>query len=283
MLESWHQYSPRISRQSINKDRGSVMLKDIIGFVKVEEIKEEIGNIVESLKILGYKNVKPWGEFFAGIKPPKQWDLKHLEQRMMTNFLHFRSNYLVVCGVVVALRIVLAPFTLLSLFLVLAWWIYLMLIVKGPFKVGDFLVDEQKKMIICAVSSAVFLALTGVFESLIWCTLICLVLCGVHMLLRSRSMSSNTNRMYEEVKLNMFTSPAGTTTHHGRRAERTSPGGDGDDGRDVEDPKQSPQNEEHANLPRGATAGAPTDMRKRTSGTGVAAAPGLVRPLSKKD
>ena len=40
-----------------------------------------------------FENIRPWSDFCAVLKPPKR-DLKHIEQRITTNLVHYKINYL---------------------------------------------------------------------------------------------------------------------------------------------------------------------------------------------
>eukprot|EP01036_Dinobryon_divergens_P040595 gene40595-53684_t len=41
------------------------MLRDVLGNEKVEELSENFAEYVEKLKILGWKDVRPWKDFIA--------------------------------------------------------------------------------------------------------------------------------------------------------------------------------------------------------------------------
>ena len=57
--------------------------------------------------LVGWRNIRPWGEFFAGFKLP-QADCDLLKQRLATNLLHYRSNYLILCVGIFSVRSVLS-------------------------------------------------------------------------------------------------------------------------------------------------------------------------------
>ena len=179
------------------------MLRDLIGRRAAEELVDAMEEVYRQLQILGWKEVRPWQDFFATFKLP-QLNSRHLEQRMTTNFLHYRSNYFCICIGIVVLQILLAPMIIFAVTLVAALCTYLLFILKKPLIVGDIVLDEKKKMTLCAVFSLVLLVLTGTLERLMWCILYCITLCGLHMLFRPRSVTSKSNKVYEELKLNGY-------------------------------------------------------------------------------
>ena len=57
------------------------MLVSLIGKERATILSDELGYYLEQLKVLGLKEVRPWGrEFFAIFKPP-QPSYKYLETR----------------------------------------------------------------------------------------------------------------------------------------------------------------------------------------------------------
>lgn len=178
------------------------MLKDLVGPVRAKELTDEFGELIEHLQVLGYKELKPWPEFLSAMKPPTQWSAKHIEQRVTTNFLYYRSNYLIILCAVVIFRIFLSPLTLFSVLLTAGIVVYSVVAVKVPVRVGEFEIDLQKKNALCAGVCLLVLSLSGTLAELLWSIIIAVLLCGAHMLFRARSISSKMNRVQEEVKLN---------------------------------------------------------------------------------
>ena len=126
------------------------MLKDLVGPVRANELAEEFGELIENLQILGYKEMKPWPEFMSAMKPPAKWDAKHIDQRISTNFLYYRSNYLIICCTIVLFQIIMSPVTLFSIILTGLFAGYVILTVKTPLVIGEYVIDTQKKNMICA-------------------------------------------------------------------------------------------------------------------------------------
>ncbi len=179
------------------------MLRDLLGDHVTEDVLNELNVVYQQIKVLGWKELRPWNEFIAVFKTP-QLTMKHLEQRIITNALQYRSNYLCVCGLIISLQIVRVPIVLLTLVLIISLYTYTFIIVKNAIKIGGIEIDSLTRKILCGVISVALLAVTGTLEHLIWSLLYCLLLCGLHMIFRPRNVTSKTNRVYEEAKLAGF-------------------------------------------------------------------------------
>jgi hypothetical protein len=176
------------------------MLKDLLGDEKAEIISEEIGVFMEQMKLLGWKDMKPWQEFFGAFTPPPG-DYKGLEDRIVANFLQYRTNYLTIVSLIFILRILFAPILFLCILTCVGLSYVAIIVVKGPLSVGEFEINETGKISICGVFSFLFLGLCGALEHFLWGLVISLGICCVHMLLRPRTLSSSGNKAYEEFKL----------------------------------------------------------------------------------
>jgi len=196
------------------------MLKDLVGPVRAKELEEELGELIENLQILGYKEVKPWAEFLSAMKPPAQWDAKHLEQRATTNFLYYRSNYLIICALIILFRIIMSPLTLFSIILTTAVVSYITVMVKVPFMIGEHVIDNRKKNLGSIGVAVVILTLSGTLSELFWSIFIAVSLCLAHMLFRARSISSKMNKVQEEVKLNNHAGVAPSGNGSGSHASK---------------------------------------------------------------
>lgn len=182
-------------------DHFKLMLKDIFGEEKAIEISQDIGQLLSLL--LGWREVRPWGEFFAVFKPP-QLNLGLLEQRLATNFLHYRSNYLVLCTGIFTIRAIFAPVMLMSIVLCLSLALYFLVIVKLPIVLGQYTLKYREKSIFLVIFSLFFMSVTGALVRLIWTLLMMLLVCALHMIFRPRSVTAKTNEVYEELKVNGF-------------------------------------------------------------------------------
>jgi hypothetical protein len=218
-------------------DHLKLMLRDIMGEEKAIELSQDLGYL-HYLKIffkkknnltisffflfssflghilshfIGWKDIRPWSEFFAVFKPPQlNWGL--LEQRIATNFLHYRSNYFVLSTGIFTVRAIFSPSMLLSLLFCASLAIYLLLIRKLPIVIGKFTFRNRDKSLFLISFSILFLALTGALVRLIWTFLMMFIICGAHMLFRPRSVTAKTNELYEELKLNGYSWFVGTNS-----------------------------------------------------------------------
>ena len=172
-----------------------------IGAKNADKIISEIEPVLQDLQQLGWNEMRPWSDFFATFKTP-QFQFKHLEQRIVTNFLHYRTNYAFLCLGVLACQVLMAPMIVFSAFIIAGLWAYLFVIHKKPLILNDIVVDATKKKIFFGGFACLLLVVTGILERLLWVIIYCVLLCGLHMVFRPRSVSSKANRVYEEAKLN---------------------------------------------------------------------------------
>lgn len=173
----------------------------MLGPRTADQIISELEPALQDLQQLGWNEMRPWSDFFATFKQP-QFQLKHLEQRIVTNFLHYRTNYAFVCLGVLALQVLMAPMIIFSAFTIAGLWAYLFAIHKKPLIAGDIVLDATKKKLLFAGVACFLLVITGTLERLLWTIIYSVLLCGLHMVFRPRSVSSKANRVYEEAKLN---------------------------------------------------------------------------------
>ena len=200
------------------------MLRDIVGDNNADAFLEEIGEIKDALLRLGWKEIRPWKEFFAVFKLP-QWNFKHLEQRVVTNMLHYRSNYFFISVIVIMLRIIFNPLVFLMIISCSSVSIYFSFVHKAPVKIGDFTFDGRSKLLASLGVSIVVLLLTGALELMLWSVVYILCICFMHMIFRPRSVSSKANRIYDEMKLSGLSWFSGfdLTSRGSYREDKTDP------------------------------------------------------------
>jgi hypothetical protein len=179
------------------------MLKDVVGRQKANEIVVELEDLVETVKVIGWKEMRPWSEFFALFKIP-QWQQKHLEERITTNFLHYRSNYFIICCFLFIFQIILSPIIIFTSVCITFFYIILFTFVKNNFRIGDMIVTSKIKKYVFLISSALLLVLSGSLTRIAWMLVSCIVVCGSHMLFRPRNMTSKANKVYEDMKMNGY-------------------------------------------------------------------------------
>jgi hypothetical protein len=166
---------------------------------QLKDIYEEFIRFSEQCHEKLWKEMKPWPEFFGTFKIPQR-DMKTLEQRVSTNLDYYKPNYISICGTIIALQIIFAPVVFLVLVLCTVFSCYLLLIRKNPIVVGDTEITGPMKMYVCCGFTFLVMALSGVMVKLVWVTIYSGVLCLFHMLLRPRSVSSKTDKIYEDLK-----------------------------------------------------------------------------------
>lgn len=111
----------------INRQIGAV--KDSLGPARIKEIKAAYESTVENAKIVAFRELRPWGIFFTQLNPKNvQWDWINIEQRVCTNLLYYRSNYFIIFCFTLALGLVLNPIIIISVLVVILWFIYVMLL-----------------------------------------------------------------------------------------------------------------------------------------------------------
>ena len=178
-------------------------LRDVLGDKCGEDIEKEIGYAMVYLRENGWKELRSFSEFFSVFKLP-QLHKMNIEERVITNFLHYRSNYIAISVGLSFLRLLYAPFLLLSVLCVLLFWSYLLVFINKPLIIGDLTISNNGKIVICSVTSLVFLAMCGALEQILWTILYCIVVCALHMFFRPRSVTSKSGKLYDELKLKGF-------------------------------------------------------------------------------
>ena len=62
-------------------------------------------------------------EFFSNFKPMKKWSREDVEKRVVTNFLQYRTNYLLLVMGVVCLSIITSPALIFVLLVCAGIWV----------------------------------------------------------------------------------------------------------------------------------------------------------------
>lgn len=181
------------------------MLRDILGNRETSELIEELNTLFEQLKVLGWREIRPWGEFFGEFKPP-EFTSKTIEERVSTNFLHYRSNYAVILCILLLLQVFLSPMLLIAVPLAVIVCCYVLVVHKKPIKIGTTVVTDSHKQTACAIFCLFFFAITGILERLVWIIIYAVFTVGLHMVFRPRNLSAKANLVYEEMKLNGYMS-----------------------------------------------------------------------------
>jgi hypothetical protein len=144
--------------------------------------------------------MRPWSEFVAIFKPP-QFNGKYIEQRMTTNILYYRTNYLIIAAIISILRILFSPFLIITLLICCSFTFYAKYILKAPLKIGEITINEEQKNLSIVGINVLTLLVMGALVEIIWMFIYSATICLFHMLLRPRSVSAKTNKSYEEFKI----------------------------------------------------------------------------------
>jgi hypothetical protein len=193
-------YNITINEVHIINSSFPAMLNDIFGPRRAEELSQDIGMFIEQLKILGWRDMRPWDEFFSVFKSPS-WEYRSIEQRVTANFLHFRTNYLSVVAAIFVVRLIFAPALFLCIVFCAGLTVGVVAVFKDPITVGDYTLNDNAKLTACGVISFVFLGLCGALEHMLWGLIMSLFICICHMMFRPRSVSSTANLYVSEAKL----------------------------------------------------------------------------------
>lgn len=178
-------------RKLLGPERGRAVLSAF------EEVEDKCRSVL--------KHCHDWELFMKDLKPPLQWNRTYIETRICSNLLFFRCNYFVIMWAALFLGVLLNPVIIFAVTIVVLWYVYFLVLLKGPMMVAEYEVDPQMRLVICTISACAFFTLTGALEAVFW-SLICGVLaCVLHMLIRSKNHSMLTCRAQEDLKLALFT------------------------------------------------------------------------------
>lgn len=101
-----------------------------------------------------------------------------------------------------------------------------MLIRRKPIEIGSLEITREMKIYGCCGFSFLVMALSGVMVKLLWVMIYSAVVCLLHMLLRPRSVSSKTDKIYEDMKSGgaMWTDPEnpGDADHSRKKQQSTA-------------------------------------------------------------
>ncbi|TFJ84365.1 hypothetical protein NSK_004352 [Nannochloropsis salina CCMP1776] len=72
-------------------------MRDVIGDFKTDMLMSEMQDFTEKLNKWGLKSPRPWNEFAGTLKKPK--NKQELEERLQTNFMLYKANYILLLAV----------------------------------------------------------------------------------------------------------------------------------------------------------------------------------------
>lgn len=177
------------------------MMRDLLGKERAAFVMDEVGFFIEQWKIIGTKEIRPWSkEFFSVFKPP-QWNLKYIETRMVTNLLHYRSNYLVIALTMTIIMILSSPYLLVTILACIGVTMLFTNVLTGQIVIGEHKVTSSEKAYACVATNICLFFVTGSAYRTCEVIMYSIGICGLHMLLRPRSITANSTKLYEQFKL----------------------------------------------------------------------------------
>ncbi|CAM9270582.1 unnamed protein product [Ectocarpus sp. 6 AP-2014] len=166
-------------------------------------VLSELGAMMELFfKGLRLKEMKGWGEFFARFKAPRAWNTKVLDERLTTNFLHYRGNYSVVAAGLLVVGIISNPYVLLALLCcaLLLTFLFPTGEPRRAVRVGDRTLERQERLAAAVIGASCILGLTGAWYILLFYGGAGVLLCLLHGVFRPRSIGSKTSRAAAEAQ-----------------------------------------------------------------------------------
>lgn len=165
---------------------------------------DQLFSFSETIRKLGlFKELQPWTEFFSHFKAPREWTKDELEKRVVTNALHYRTNYIIVALVIIVVSLLTSPFLLFVLILSGSFTAYAMVIYQKPIVIQGRAYNTSEKAIACGVVGVMLLLITGQLFKLLGIIMLPLLLVGLHTVFRQRNLKSKFNRMSEETSLKL--------------------------------------------------------------------------------
>jgi PRA1 family protein len=149
-------------------------------------------------------NLRPWGDFVAVIKPPKEFKYNVMEQRVSTNLVHYQKNYTLICFGILGFRCLFIPNLLAACILTAAVVFFFFFIQRGKlvtiWRNSIVIQGDKGKRVISLILALVIFSLFYALESLFWSVLFAVIVCASHMVLRPRSVSSKPHS-YENLRI----------------------------------------------------------------------------------
>jgi hypothetical protein len=105
----------------------------------------EMQEFTEKLNKYGLKSPRPWQEFGSGFKTPK--NKQDFEERVQTNFMLYRANYIVLLAGVMSWSVIISPLNM-AVLLVCAGVFAMLLGWPRPLEVVGRVLTPRDKMII---------------------------------------------------------------------------------------------------------------------------------------
>eukprot|EP00904_Undaria_pinnatifida_P003776 jgi/Undpi1/1339/HiC_scaffold_11.g04731.m1 len=162
------------------------------------ELWARLGAFVRELRM---NETKPWGDFFAHFKPPRAWTMQVLDERVTTNFLHYRGNYSIIVVGLMLLGIISNPSVLLAVACCVMLVVYLLPHGKEdrPVVLFEHTLQKKERLAGAVIGVPCILSLSGAWYILVYYVGSGVLLCTLHCVFRPRSLSSKATRTAREV------------------------------------------------------------------------------------
>jgi len=112
---------------------------------KTDMLVSEMQEFTEKLNKYGLKSPRPWQEFGSGFKTPKS--KQEFEERLQTNFMLYRANYIVLLAGMMSWSVIISPFNM-AVLLVCGGVFALLLGWPRPLEVVGRVLTPRDKMMI---------------------------------------------------------------------------------------------------------------------------------------
>ena len=201
------------------------MLDDFLGRGNSDRLLEELREGVGQLKALGVRDPQDWKEFVENLKVPTDLNATSAQQRITTNFLYYRGNYLLISAVVLFIFVVTSPAVIFFLLYGLCGAFAVYATRHRPLAIQGQEIDFRMRMAAFGVSSALVAVLSGAIGTLLLAMSVSGTAAAAHMLCKPPSSATKMHRFSEERSLqqkldDVEGGPHGDSHHSGEMRSR---------------------------------------------------------------
>jgi hypothetical protein len=125
---------------------------------------------------------------------------------MLTNMLHYRTNYMIISAIIALLVVVTNPHLIFTAFACFGVQMFFNHGLKGPIKIGDTQLTAAQTAYTCVAINLALFWFSGALFHTLTIVIYSVGVCGLHMLFRPRSITATSSKMYDEFKLAGFAS-----------------------------------------------------------------------------
>nr|XP_043614073.1 PRA1 family protein B1-like [Erigeron canadensis] len=125
---------------------------------------------------------RPWTELIDRTSISRPDSFSDATTRIRKNFSYFRANYTTILGIIISISLLTHPISLLTLFVLLAAWIFLYLFRPTDYPVILFgrTFSDRETLVLLVLSTVIVVFLTNVGSLIISALLVGLVILCVH-------------------------------------------------------------------------------------------------------